>query len=714
MRTAGIPIVREIVLAGGGHAHVEVLRAFAMRPLEGVRLTLVAPDSQTPYSGMLPGHIAGLYSKDETFIDVRRLASVSGARFICAAACGVDLGERRLLLEGRPSVRFDALSLNLGSTPPFFDIPGAAEHALPVKPVEPFLAALREIEAAGAPEGRALRLTLVGAGAAGVEVALSLHHRFSKTFDVEITVIDRAPGLVPSHAPGVRRQLAAAMDAAGIRQCLGHGVASVSNEGVVLESGEQIPVDHVLWMTGAAPSPWLAETGLPLDPRGFVRIGPDLRAIGTDAVFAVGDCASMYGTPRPKSGVYAVRQGPALAENLRRLMLRQSLRPHRPQTRVLGLISTGRAHAVASWGPVAIAGDWVWRWKDRIDRTFMDRYGDMPPMTEGLPKSADTLPESTQLAALHPIRCAGCGAKIGGGPLARALARLGLDGDGPEDVAPIPQPPGTTLVESVDYFPALVSDPYLFGRIAANHALSDLYASGAQPVGALALAVLPPGGEDVQEEDLFQMLSGVRDTLRAEGAGLLGGHTAEGAELALGLTVTGAVGSEGVISKRGVQPGDTLVLTKPLGTGAIFAAEMRGEAKGEWVDGAIDSMLRSNRPAAEALRARGVRAMTDVTGFGLGGHLAEMLQGTGLTATLDIDVLPVLPGAQEVLAQGIESSLAPANRGSAAALSGGDATVTALLADPQTSGGLLACIPKQVNVDKITEYSMIGVVVSEG
>ena len=708
MRTAGVPLVREIVLAGGGHAHVEVLRAFAMRLLEGVRLTMVAPDSSTPYSGMLPGHIAGLYTKDETFIDIRRLATVSGARFIRAAACGLDLGEKRLHLEGRPSIRWDALSLNLGSTPPFFGIPGAEVHAIPVKPVQPFLDRLGAIEAAGAPEGRPLRLVLVGAGAAGVEVALSLHHRFTRSFPVSITVVDRAPVLVPSHAPGVRRHLAAAMDEAGIDRRLGSGVASVSADSVTLERGERLPADHVLWMTGAAPAPWLKDTGLALDDRGFIRVGEDLRATGTEAVFAVGDCAAMDHAPRPKSGVYAVRQGPDLAENLRRLMLDRPLRPHRPQRRVLGLISTGRAHAVASWGPLAIAGDWVWRWKDRIDRTFMDRYGDLPPMGDAPPSSPDRLPESTALAALHPIRCAGCGAKIGGGPLGRALARLGLDGEGPEDVAPIPQAPGTTLVESVDYYPAIVSDPYLFGRIAANHALSDLFASGAEPVGALALAVLPPGGEAIQEEDLYQMLAGVRHTLQVEGADLLGGHTAEGAELALGLTVTGAVGPEGLIPKRGAQPGDVLVLTKPLGTGAIFAAEMRGEAKGAWVDVAIDSMLTSNRAAAEALRTAGVRAMTDVTGFGLGGHLAEMLEGSGLTPALDPDALPILPGTLEILAQGIESSLAPTNRLAAAAYAGGNEALAAILSDPQTSGGLAAILSPQCNVDKIKIYSKVG------
>ena len=346
-------------------------------------------------------------------------------------------------------------------------------------------------------------------------------------------------------------------------------------------------------MTGAAPAPWLKDTGLALDDRGFIRVGEDLRATGTEAVFAVGDCAAMT-TRRGRNRGIRRPPRPGSGRNLRRLMLDRPLRPHRPQRRVLGLISTGAR--TRSWGPLAIAGDWVWRWKDRIDRTFMDRYGDLPPMGDAPPSSPDRLPESTALAALHPIRCAGCGAKIGGGPLGRALARLGLDGEGPEDVAPIPQAPGTTLVESVDYYPAIVSDPYLFGRIAANHALSDLFASGAEPVGALALAVLPPGGEAIQEEDLYQMLAGVRHTLQVGGGGPPGRAHGGG----------GGAGAGPDRDGRGRAGGPDPQARRPTRRcpGADKASRHRGDLRrrdagrgqGAWVDVAIDSMLTPTAP----------------------------------------------------------------------------------------------------------------------
>jgi selenide,water dikinase len=308
-------------------------------------------------------------------------------------------------------------------------------------------------------------------------------------------------------------------------------------------------------------------------------------------------------------------------------------------------------------------------------------------------------------AAAQEMRCGGCGAKVGSELLARVLRRLQPEShpdvliglEQADDAAVVTLSGNQLLVQSVDFFRAFIDDPYLFGRIAANHCLGDLYAMGAAPQTALAIVTLPHGREAKVESDLYQLLAGATETLRQAGAALIGGHTGEGAELAFGLTVNGTATPEHLWRKSGLQPGDRLVLTKPLGTGTLFAADMRGKARGAWIDGALASMLQSNQSAAETLRRHGARACTDVTGFGLAGHLLEMLRASAANAGLSLQAVPALDGALSLLGQGIASSLAPQNLTHAAAVDRGavpaDDPLMGLLYDPQTAGGLLAGLP---------------------
>src|SRR5579862_1092580 len=699
-----VPIAQDLVLVGGGHAHVHVLKSFGMRAPAGVRLTLIARDLETPYSGMLPGYVAGHYRIAQCHIDLVRLARFAGARLIHDRATGLDREARQVLCADHPAIRYDVVSLDIGSTPRLGDVPGAAEYTTPVKPIAQFAArweALLERARAG---GR-LRLAVVGGGAGGVELALAAQHRLAELLGgaVEVTLVTRE-GLLPSHNAAVRRRFERIFRERGIRVLANDPIVRVEPGRLIAADGSAIPFDEALWVTEAAGAAWLGYTGLPLDQRGFVVIDETLRSPADGAVFAAGDVATMPAHPRDKAGVYAVRAGPPLADNLRRALAGRPLRRAVPQKRALALIGTGDGRAVASRGPFAASGRSLWRLKEWIDRRWMRRYTELPEMAVD--------------AGDEAMRCGGCAAKVPAEVLGRVMARLDPATSAavaiglaiPDDAALITFPGAPPLLQTVDFFRAMVSDPYLFGRIAANHALGDIYAMGGLPETALAIATLPPSRPAIVEADLFHLLKGGTQVLEAAGASLIGGHSAEGAELALGFAVTGRTRPGRLLRKGGLRPGDRLILTKPLGTGVILAAEMRGRAGARCYEAAVAAMLQPAAVASASFVAHGATACTDVTGFGLLGHLTEMLAASGVDARLDPEAIPALDGALHLLADGLASSLHAANLAALAALADAhpNSPLAGLLIEPQTAGGLLAGVPAERAAACLAELHRLG------
>ena len=385
------PVATDIVLVGGGHSHVAVLKRFGMRPVAGVRLTLVSRDMLTPYSGMLPGLVAGHYTPEQAHIDLRKLSRFANARVLHAPATGIDLAGRRVFADGRPPIGFDVLSLDIGSQPTMRAIEGAREHALGIKPIDVFRERWAEVEGDCLERGGRLRVAVIGAGAGGTELSLSLRYRLRTLVaragvpdEVEITLFAETREVVESHAPAVRRRMTRLLADRGVRLLAGHRAVAVRPDAVeaISPGGGRVAVgcDLAIAVTHAGAPGWLGASGLDLDDTGFVRVRETLQSTGDPHVFAAGDIASFDARRLPKSGVYAVRQGPVLADNLARLVAGRPLRPYRPQRLTLALISSGDPNAVASWGRLALEGRWVWRVKDRIDRRWMRKYQDLPAM----------------------------------------------------------------------------------------------------------------------------------------------------------------------------------------------------------------------------------------------------------------------------------------------------------------------------------------------
>ncbi len=681
------PALRDLVLLGGGHAHVSVLRKFAMKPEPGVRLTLISRELQTPYSGMLPGCIAGTYAPEEIHINLAPLSAFANARLIRAEVTGIDLQARQIQLQGRPPLMFDLLSINTGAEPaaPFAD-------AVTVKPISNFLPKWQRIKAD-------LRggdhLAIVGAGAGGVELALAARSVLS----ADVTISLYGPSLLPGHNPKTVASVSEVLARQKITW-VAERVEGHSDETLRLASGAALSATHTLWVTHVQAPRWISEAGFETDTEGFLSVDSQLQSTSHPGVFAAGDIAFLREQPRPKAGVYAVRAGAVLADNLRRSLKQQSLRPYRAQKNYLALLGDGQGRAIASRGDWSAYGRMWWFLKDRIDRKFINKFNKLPASSE--PKYDVSKALRPELPA-EVMRCGGCGAKLAADPLRRVLARLPEQrGEhiklGIGDDAALIQDQGADTLITIDGFRAMFDDPYLFGRIAAHHSLNDIFAMAAKPTSALTFVTLPLMSEALMEEELFQLLSGVVAVLNNHQVPLVGGHTAEGAELTLALTVTGTPGFKAV-TKSEARPGDALLLTKPLGTGVVLAAAMQGKASPEVLNATMASMDMSNAEAVDIFLAHHVHALTDITGFGLAGHLAEILRASGVGVELDLNAVPALRGAHKLIGR-LHSSLQRANE---IALSdyqlAPGLTATApeikLLADPQTSGGLLACVPQE-------------------
>ena len=722
MQTSDQPILRDIVLVGGGHSHVGVLKSFGMKPIPGVRLTLICTDMHTPYSGMLPGYVAGHYEYDEVHIDLSRLAVFAGARLYRDEVIGLDRANKKVLCRNRPPVPYDQLSINIGSTPQLSHVPGASEHAVAVKPIQRFndrwVALLdRVTHHAGK-----LTIAVVGAGAGGVELLLAMQFRLRNELqklnrnpdDLVFHLFTNAAHILPTHNASVRQRFDSVLAARGVVVHRNAGVTEVFAGRLQTASGESLTADEIVWVTSAGGAPWLRETGLALDENGFINVTDTLQTVTDPEIFAAGDIASMVNFKLEKAGVFAVRQGVPLTANLRRAVEGAPLAAYNPQRTWLALISTGDKYAVASRGWLSFAGAKVWQWKDWIDRRFMGKYQDLTPMEPGaapVTSNANTVKlsqeESLQAISAIAMRCGGCGAKVGATVLSRALSNLHpVDRDDvviglkdPDDAAVVRVPPGKAMVHSVDFFRAFIDDPYIFGKVAANHALGDIWAMGAVAQSATAVVTVPTGLESKVEDVLFQMMTGALEVLNEANCALVGGHTGEGKELALGFAVNGLIDDDPakILRKGGMKAGDVLILTKPIGTGTLFAAHARLAAKGRWIDAALKSMVVSNRLGAACLFEHGATACTDLTGFGLLGHLVEMTRPSGVDAELNLTSLPILDGAEECVAAGIVSSLQGANVRLRRALRNQAEMVKhpryPLIFDPQTAGGLLASVP---------------------
>lgn len=367
--------MKRLILLGGGHAHVHVLAALERAALPQVEVLLISPAARQIYSGMLPGWIAGHYPIEACALDLPELAARAGVRFVQTAALSLDADARRLRCADGTVLDFDWLSIDTGSRTAVEAIEGANEHALAVRPIEAFIGGVSDL-LQRCREARDMPVAVIGGGLAAVELAFAIQYRLASEGHAPAPLKVLGDGGLPLEgaSPRLQRKCLEMLSARGITWHAGSHVARLTGSHAVLPDGTRIAAGRALLVSGASASRWPAQSGLAVDSGGFIEVGPTLQSRSHDYVFAAGDIAS-YAEARPKSGVFAVRAGPPLAANLRRAVTGRPLKAWHPQRRALYLVSTGDRFALAAWGPFGWWGEWVWRWKDRIDRGFMRRFG---------------------------------------------------------------------------------------------------------------------------------------------------------------------------------------------------------------------------------------------------------------------------------------------------------------------------------------------------
>ena len=625
-----------LILAGGGHSHALLLRRWAMRPelRPDQAITLVSSYGTVLYSGMVPALIAGLVKRAEASINLRWLAQQAGVAFVQATMTGID-PKGHLHLKDRPTLSFESVSLNLGAV----TRRQGYLNGIGIKPLEPALKAISAQDAlANNPDTYPFHC--VGAGLAAVEIAMALRQRWPKR---PLILHTRGRSLHPSM---VRELLQA---------------------DIKLSDNAAPDTANTLLCTGSEAPSCLAESGLACDNNGRVLTHPTLQALDHPQIFASGDCAVIQSMERPSSGVWAVRAAQPLARNLEQISRGQMPHPWRPQRRalqLLGLTIGTRQEAWALWGKTCLGPHpWLWRWKQQLDNNFMERFRSQAAMNTELNSQGD-----------HSMACRGCAAKLPAEPLQQALSRCqsGELASEPEDAHTLGvSGKGGQVLTSVDGFPALISDPWLNGRLTTLHACSDLWASGAQVTTAQAVVTVPAIEESAQVDTPAKRLRACAQHSSSE-ANLIGGHTLESRQtssspaaldLQLSLSVTGETpAGQQSWGKGGIQTGDLLLLSQPIGTGVLFAAAMQGAGCASDLDQALSQMQTSQHNTLERSSPCRIKTLAasmpaPTTGFGLLGHLNEMVAASDpVTVELWIDEIPLLQGASALFQAGIAST----------------------------------------------------------
>lgn len=695
------PITNDLVLIGGGHSHLSVLMELSRHPIKGNRITLITNEIDTPYSGMIPGYIEGIYSWRNTHIDLYRLCLKLNIRFIHAEVEKISASNKEIYFKNRPNIKFDVLSINTGIQSNYSEIKGASKYCLPVKPISKlannFLDKIHNFKS----------IAFIGGGAGSVELALAIKKRFINiNKDIQITIITGRSGLLSTFPNKTRVLSLKLLKKFKINVLENKKVLEIKPGQIILSDKSTLNVEKSILSTNSMVPKWVAKSDILLNKDNYIVVNKFFQT-NFNYIFAAGDVVDFNNQNLKKNGVFAVRSGKPLARNIKKFILEQKLYEYNFNKNYLALIGTSDGSAIATKYNLTFKSKFFFYLKKHIDLKFIKKFNDFSVrkkitlslfinyLSNYLFKDKKNNPNKNEL-----MQCKGCAAKV---PLSSLKETLPKDiVFTSEDATSIPGFP--SLYQTVDMISSIITDPFILGKIAANHSLSDMISINSKVSSAMMILQLPLSKEKINSRDLEQVILGANEIFKSIDCPLLGGHTMIGKDKdpIIGFSILGQKLDKKAINKnnRKIKKDDLLILTEKIGSGLVFAGINNYLIDSFYQLDVINHMIRGNLDFGKISHKLNILSMTDITGFGLANHLLNLIKRDNGKTGLSIypEKIPIFNGVEEALRKNVKSSLFESNYETAIKdiiYKRKKLKFDELIFDPQTVGGLAFIIPKE-------------------
>ena len=696
-----IPITNDLVLIGGGHSHLSVLMKLSKRPINGNRITLITNEIDTPYSGMIPGYIEGIYSWRDSHIDLYRLCLKLNVRFIHAEVERVSAYEKEIYFKDRPKIKFDVLSINTGIQSNNREIKGAAKYCLPVKPISKltnnFLNKITNFKS----------IAFIGGGAGSVELALAIKKRFLNiNQDIKITIITGKRGLLSTFPQKTKLTSLKTLEKFKIDIIEYKRVLEVKPKQIILSDKSILKIDKAILSTNSMTPKWLAKSDILLTKDNYILVNKSFQT-NYKYVFASGDVIDFNNQNLKKAGVFAVRSGKPLAINIRKFILGKKLVEYKFNKNYLALIGTSKRSAIATKYNLTFNSRFFFYLKKYIDQNFIKKFSDFRIRKKFTLDALKT--DVLNIFVKHKekitdendiMQCKGCAAKVPLNALKQALPKDIVSTS--EDAVSVPGHP--ELYQTVDMISSIITDPFLLGKIAANHSISDMVSVNSKITSAMMILQLPLSKTEINSRDLEQVLLGANEIFKTIDCPLIGGHTMIGKDKdpIIGFSILGQKQKKIKIVKnrRKIKTKDLLILTEKIGSGLIFAGINNYLIDSYFQIDVIKQMIKGNLNFGKISNQLNILSMTDITGFGLANHLLNLIKRDNSKTGLTIypNKIPLFEGVNECLNKDIKSSLFKSNYDIAQKdiiYKRDKSKLDNILYDPQTVGGIAFIIPQE-------------------
>lgn len=696
-----IPITNDLVLIGGGHSHLSVLMKLSKKPLNGNRITLITNEIDTPYSGMIPGYIEGIYSWRDSHIDLYRLCLKLNVRFIHAEVERVSAHEKEIYFKDRPKIKFDVLSINTGIQSNNREIKGAAKYCLPVKPISKlannFLNKITNFKS----------IAFIGGGAGSVELALAIKKRFLNiNQDIKITIITGKRGLLSTFPQKTKLTSLKTLEKFKIDIIEYKRVLEVKPKQIILSDKSLLKIDKAILSTNSMTPKWLAKSDILLTKDNYILVNKSFQT-NYKYVFASGDVIDFNNQNLKKAGVFAVRSGKPLAINIKQFILGKKLVEYKFNKNYLALIGTSKRSAIATKYNLTFNSRFFFYLKKYIDQNFIKKFSDFKIRKKFTLEALKTdvlnifVKHKEKITDKNDImQCKGCAAKVPLNALKQALPKDIVSTS--EDAVSVPGHP--ELYQTVDMISSIITDPFLLGKIAANHSISDMVSVNSKITSAMMILQLPLSKTEINSRDLEQVLLGANEIFKTIDCPLIGGHTMIGKDKdpIIGFSILGQKQKKIKIMKnrRKIKTKDLLILTEKIGSGLIFAGINNYLIDSYFQIDVIKQMIKGNLNFGKISNQLNILSMTDITGFGLANHLLNLIKRDNSKTGLTIypNKIPLFEGVNECLNKDIKSSLFKSNYDIAQKdiiYKRDKSKLDNILYDPQTVGGIAFIIPQE-------------------